>query len=334
MASNKNKGGTEKTVARHVVTVGSFDGVHRGHQYLLQRVLDRAGERGARSAAVTFDPLPLEFLRPEHAPQRITSTSDRLLLLSACGIDDVVLLSFDAELSNLAPDAFIDRLYETLRPELFVVGADFAFGHNRAGTLDVLRQLGGERGFEVEVHERIGDGTSDFSSTRVRQALSSGDVGLATELLGRPFSVSGIVVHGNHRGRTLGFPTANLDIPSRQAIPAEGIYAAKVVLDREVPLLPCMVYIGTRPTFGEGTQTVEVNILDFSRDIYGHHLTVLFAERIRPDQSFDSIDALIQQMRRDQDQTVNVLSHLSPEWPGPLGEAVVGIGEGARSREH
>ncbi|HET7037823.1 MAG TPA: bifunctional riboflavin kinase/FAD synthetase [Thermomicrobiaceae bacterium] len=315
--------------ASHVVTIGNFDGVHLGHQFLLRLVIDEAARLHCGSAAITFDPLPPELLRPEAAPPRLTTTDDRVALIAAQGIDTVRLIPFTRELSELSPEAFVQTLAAELQPVEIVVGADFRFGHRRAGTVEVLRELGERYGFQVRVLDRVGDVETDFSSSRVRVALAAGAVEQAAALLGRPYFLRGTVIVGEQRGRLLGFPTANLDIAERLAIPDDGIYAGLARLDDEPRLIPAMIYIGSRPTFDGDERSVEVNLLDFERDIYGHRLAVVFAVRIRGDLHFDSVDNLIKQMNQDRAESIVKLAGLPTWWPGEPLAAILGVVEGA-----
>ena len=268
-------------------------------------------------------------MRPDAAPPRLTTTADRLALIEAQGIDTVRLIPFTRELSELSPEAFIQTLASELQPLEIVVGADFRFGHRRAGTIEVLRELGQRYGFEVRVLDRIGDVETDFSSSRVRAALGAGEVETAAALLGRPYFLRGTVVVGEQRGRLLGFPTANLAFAERLTIPDDGIYAGVARLDDDASLIPAMIYIGSRPTFDGRERSVEVNLLDFDRDIYGHQLAVVFANRIRGDLHFDSVDSLIKQMNGDREQSIAKLTELPAWWPGEPLTVILGVGEGA-----
>lgn len=298
-------------VEPHVVAIGNFDGVHRGHQHILRLVAADARRNGARSAVVTFDPLPPEVLRPSAAPARLTSTPERLALIAAQGIDDIEVLPFTPELSQQSPGEFVDLLVARLSPIEVVVGADFRFGHQRAGTVDTLRTIGQERGFEVRAVDRVGDDQGDVSSSRIRALIATGDVRDAWELLGRPYRLSGFVVQGFQRGRTLGFPTANLTLDPRLAIPADGIYAGWARIPGD-STFPAMIYIGSRPTFADGSRVVEVHVLDFSGDLYGAELTVAFACRIRGDIGFTDVSELVRQMERDRDAARAALAAFPP----------------------
>jgi riboflavin kinase / FMN adenylyltransferase len=287
----------------HVVTIGSFDGVHRGHQYLLEQVRDQANLHGVASLVVTFDPLPAEVLRPDKSPPRLCSTDERILQMLDHGIDRVAVLTFDDEMANQSADDFLGELVTHASPHGIVVGADFAFGHKRLGTPAFLRERANEFGYELTVVERINpDGEAEWSSSFARQALDSGDVRTVNRVLGRPFRVGGSVDKGDHRGRDLGYPTANLQLPDRLIVPADGIYVGLVSIDdfHISGELPALVYIGTRPTFGSSQRIIEVFLLDFEADLYGKHVTVDLLDRIRGDKRFDSAEELVEQMKIDE----------------------------------
>lgn len=314
---------------RHVVTIGNFDGVHRGHQYLIERVVADARSRGAGSTVITFDPLPLEVLRPEASLPRLTTTRDRVSLIGAHGVDDVATIGFTREVAALEASDFVRQVIEGFEPVEIVVGADFAFGHNRSGNPQLLTELGKQYGYEVHVVHRIGDDGQDFSSSRVRACLTGGDVRHAGEILGRPYFLRGIVQTGHQRGRELGFPTANLAIEGNLAIPADRIYAAFTQVQPGGDLIPSMVYIGTNSTFNEQSRAVEVNLLNFDGDLYGTELTVLFIDEVRGDRRFESAQQLVEQMRRDQVKTELVLYGLPSGWLADDLRVTLGLEKGA-----
>jgi riboflavin kinase/FMN adenylyltransferase len=320
-----DKSGSE----RSVLTIGNFDGVHRGHQYLLGEVVRTARAQQLKSVALTFEPLPLEVLRPDVSPPRLSTTSDRLQLIRDLGVDDVVPITFTPDVAALEARQFVEQVVAAFHPTQLVVGADFAFGRGRSGNVDVLRQLGEEFGYELRVLERIGDDDQDFSSSRIRARLSAGDVKQAVELLGRPYLLRGTVVQGQRRGRELGFPTANLALSGKLLVPENGIYAAFSRTSHDETLVPSMVYVGTNPTFDEHARVVEVNLIDFDRDLYGSELAVLFVDRVRGDQRFDGVDQLIAQMHQDQDATMTCLRALPDGWPGESTRLLLGTGKGA-----
>lgn len=304
----------------HALTIGSFDGVHRGHKHLLGRLSQRAGELDVPSLAITFDPLPAEILRPDSAPSRLCTTEDRTREIFNAGIDRIVVLRFDQEMANQSADAFLNAVLEYSMPQLIIVGEDFAFGHKRQGTPDFLRERSREHGFDLEIVKRVNPDSQEWSSSAVRRALAEhGDVKAAEEILGRPFGVSGTVQNGDRRGRDLGYPTANLEVPDRLTLPADGIYAALVnsgETDASIGL-PALVYVGTRPTFDGTERHVEVYLLDFSGDLYGRRLAVEFVDRIRGDQKFESADELVEQMQRDEESGRRIFAGLGIEVAAP-----------------
>lgn len=299
--------------AQHVVTIGNFDGVHRGHAFLLNAVVGEAQRRGLSSLVVTFDPHPLKVLRPDAAPKLLTSVADRERLLRAHGIDVVQVVTFDHAYSELSATAFLDRLVDETRPAAILIGDDFRFGHRRSGDLATMREHAAQHGYDVQVVPRIDADGQPLSSSAARAALLAGDVASAQQVLGRRFRMTGSVEHGAARGRDLGFPTANLALPDDMCIPGDGIYAAYARVEGIDYALPSMVYIGTRPTFDGGSRIVEVNILDFNGDIYTRTLEVEFVAWIRGDQAFESADALVARMHEDDIQTRAVLAATPPE---------------------
>jgi riboflavin kinase/FMN adenylyltransferase len=288
-----------------VATLGNFDGVHKGHRAVLSTVVQRARSEGAHAVAVTFDPHPVAVLHPERAPQIITSPDQRLELLASTGLDAVLVMDFTHEFAQLAPERFVvDVFVKALGASVVVVGQDTRFGVRNSGDVDTLRRLGVEHGFEVLALADIGNG-GRWSSSRVRGLVIDGDVAAAAKILGRPHQVSGEVVHGDHRGRELGYPTANLSQESAGLIPADGVYVGRLIRpklpDRDVDrALPAAISIGTNPTF-EGTQRrVEAHVLDRSDlDLYGETVIVEFMERLRPTEKFDSIEELLLQIADD-----------------------------------
>jgi riboflavin kinase/FMN adenylyltransferase len=293
---------------RCVVTIGKFDGVHRGHQRIVERAAQAGKERGLPVVVITFDPLPDEVIRPGSHPPFLCSARRRAELLGGLGADAVFVLPFTLKFSRLDPDEFVRTvLVERLHAAMVVVGEEFRFGHKAAGDVALLANLGEKYDFSVEgMPLLVADGAT-ISSTSIRHMLDEGDVEEAAKALGRPHRVEGIVVRGHQRGRALGFPTANLETPPHTAIPADGIYAGWLAsLDddgRETGRWPAAVSIGTNPTFGEGERTVEAYALDRTDlDLYGVHAGIDFTARLRGTLRFDSVNALVQQMRRDVEQ--------------------------------
>jgi riboflavin kinase/FMN adenylyltransferase len=290
------------------IAIGVFDGVHRGHQQVMSDLTVLAGERGLVPVALTFDPHPLEFLAPDRAPDLLTTVEQRASLLAKCGVEILGVLPF-LEIRDLDPRAFVTEILSLrLKASVIAVGENFRFGRDRGGDPALLETLGGRLGFSVEVVEMIGDGGSDgpISSTRIREMLVNGEVGQAAKLLGRNFELVGPVIHGDARGRTIGFPTANLHIPDRMAVPANGVYAVWVTC--EGVRHRAVVNIGVRPTFGVSARTIEAHLLEFDGDLYGRTLSLAFVERIRPERRFDTVEALVTQIGVDRDAAAHILA--------------------------
>lgn len=294
-----------------VVAIGKFDGVHTGHRAVLERAKADARARGAKVVAVTFDRNPLATLRPEICPTEIVSLAQKIDLLAGSGIDAVLVLRFDAEMAAVPAEDFVrDILVGDLGATTVLLGHDFRFGHRGAGDADLLRRMGDELGFDVDV---IGDVVSGHerrvSSSWVRETLASGDVATTARLLGRPHAVAGEVVHGLKRGRELGFPTANLEPHSQGDVPADGVYAGWLVTPDGVHHRAA-ISVGTNPTFDDvELRQVEAYILDEEGlDLYGQHVVVEFVDRIRGMVAFQGIPALIEQMQDDVVQTRRILS--------------------------
>ena len=288
-----------------VLTIGVFDGVHRGHQSLLSKVIAEARERGAASGVLTFRNHPDSVLNPDFNPRYITSISERLRLIEEIGIDIVVPVKFDKEVAALRAREFTELLRSSLRMRGLVVGPDFAMGHKREGKVDVLESLGAELGFSVSVVELLSDGGDAVHSTSIRKALVQGEVRDAAKKLGRNFSISGTVVEGQKLGRTLGFPTANLEVGQDMAVPGNGIYATLAFVDGERHM--AATSIGTRPTFDGKGRTIEAFLLGFDKNLYNRQLRLEFVHRLRDELRFDSVDDLLKQMELDVEQTRTLL---------------------------
>jgi riboflavin kinase/FMN adenylyltransferase len=283
------------------VALGNFDGVHLGHRELVARVKAHARRSGGPAVVLTFEPHPTRVLAPQAAPPLIIPLDHRLALLDALGVDAVLLEPFTPAFSMIPAATFVrDVLVDALEVRAVVVGWNFRFGHQRAGTPELLLELGTRHGFAVDVVQEVVAGTIPVSSSRVRQLITDGDVATVQHLLGRPFSVRGTVVHGQHRGRTLGFPTANVE-SAVELLPARGVYAARVSSLDGGPLRqhPAVVNVGVNPTFGGTRVTVEAHLLDHAADLYGQHLEVAFTQRLRAEQKFDGVEALRTQITRD-----------------------------------
>ncbi len=288
------------------LTIGNFDGLHRGHQMLLERLRQQATAQAASSALLTFDPHPLTILRPHLPLALLTTPQERLKLAADQGIDLGVLQPFTPELAQLEPRAFLQLLVHHLGLIGLTVGPDFALGRNRGGNLHVLAKLGEEMGVSLDVVEPVRIGGEEVRSDAIRQALRDGQVERASGMLGRDYSISGRVVHGDQRGRTIGIPTANLSIAPERLLPADGVYATWVWADEQptAPRLAGVTNIGMRPTVGGTERRVECHIFDFpapghSDDLYGKTLSLAFVQRLRGEERFDHLDSLIAQIRRD-----------------------------------
>jgi riboflavin kinase/FMN adenylyltransferase len=283
------------------VVIGNFDGVHRGHRHVLARAREVADRDRLTLVAVTFDPHPMAVLRPEHAPSMLSHVDDRAVLLADAGADDVLALPFDRDVASWTPEEFVDRvLVGALHAQAVVVGANFRFGHRASGDVATLAALGEQLGFSAEGVALEG-GPQVWSSTYVRTCLAGGDVEGAAEALGRPYAVRGVVVEGDHRGRELGYPTANVP-PDDFAVPADGVYAGWLrVLDDGAGPLPAAISIGTNPTFaGERARRVEAYVLDRDDlELYGRRVEISFVSRIRGMVRFDSVEDLVETMAGD-----------------------------------
>ena len=288
------------------ITIGVFDGVHRGHVALLRRVIDRAAANGSAAGVVTFHPHPQHVLRPDVPLSYLTSLEDRLSLLTEAGLEIVAPITFTSELSQTDARDFVRLLVEELRLTELVTGPDFALGRQRGGDLATLRALGDELGFRVTVIDMVRDGGPDggddadakISSSDIRDGLVAGDVARVNDLLGRRFSLHGPVVRGRERGRGIGFPTANIAVGPDQALPATGVYATLASIDGR--LRPSATNIGVRPTFDDHPAiTVECHILDYAADLYGRDLRIDFVSRLRGEVKFDGVEALTSQLARD-----------------------------------
>ncbi len=292
---------------RSVVTVGVFDGVHRGHQRLISRAVERGRERGLPAVVVTFDPHPAELIRPGTHPARLTSLRRRADLVEQLGVEAFCVLPFTAELLRTEPAEFAHGiLVERLHAADVVVGHNFTFGHRAAGDVAMLARLGERFGFGVEGLDLTGDDGVTFSSTYIRACIDAGDVAAAAVALGRPHRIEGVVVHGERRGRDLGFPTANLATSPHTALPADGVYAGRFAIGER--LLPTAISVGTNPTFSGRVRTVEAYVLDVSEDFYGHEVALDLVARVRGQERYDDLDALVTQMIRDVESVRELLA--------------------------
>jgi riboflavin kinase/FMN adenylyltransferase len=285
-----------------VVTVGTFDGVHRGHWEVLREIVRRAERTGRRSVLATFHPHPLRVVRPQDAPPLLTTPAEKREVLAESGLHYAVFLPFTPVLREYPARRFVEEiLIGRLRMEELVIGYDHGFGRGREGGVGTLREIGAELGFAVDVVEAVGGEGEPFSSTKIRRALAEGDVLAAARGLARPYSLEGTVVHGEKLGRTLGFPTANLALDdAEKMVPLEGIYAVRAWV-RGGPV-PGLLHVGPRPTFGSGERRIEAYLLDWSGDLYGQRVRVEFCARIRDVLALDSAEALVERMRRDEEE--------------------------------
>ncbi|MGC1041623.1 bifunctional riboflavin kinase/FAD synthetase [Pantoea agglomerans] len=281
-----------------VLTIGNFDGVHRGHQALMSRLCEEGRKRNLPVVVMVFEPQPLELFAGDKAPARLTRLREKLRYMAEAGVDKVLCVRFDHRFAALSAQRFIsDLLVEKLDVKYLAVGDDFRFGAGRQGDFLLLQKAGAEYGFEVVSTETFCDGGKRISSTAVRQALAVDDLALAQSLLGHPFTISGRVVHGDALGRTLGFPTANLPL-RRSVSPVKGVYAVEVRGLTPEPL-PGVANIGTRPTVKGLRQQLEVHLLDINMDLYGRHIDVVLKQKIRNEQRFASLEALKEQIAND-----------------------------------
>ena len=292
------------------LTIGVFDGVHRGHRQLITQLLRDARNTGRRAGVVTFRNHPLSVLRADFNPQYLTDFDERARLIGELGVDFVVPITFDLELSDLGPKDFVARLQQHLRMRELVVGPDFAMGHKRMGDVETLTALGEEMEFSVRVVDLLVEGGQAIRSTTIREALAKGDVTRAAALLDRNFALTGVVVKGAGRGRTLGFPTANLEPPQGMVSPGDGIYATWARLGERCQM--AATSIGTRPTFGEGQRIIESFILDFEGDLYDQRVRLEFVRRLRDEIKYSSVEALQEQVDKDVDQTKAILQVSRP----------------------
>jgi riboflavin kinase/FMN adenylyltransferase len=291
-----------------VLTVGTFDGVHRGHQQVLEAVRRSADARHERSVVVTFDPHPLRIVHPESSPPLLTTAAEKIEILAQTGVERVALLRFTPALAALTPREFVEQiLIGRLGMSQLVIGYDHGLGRGRSGDVETLRALGSEVGFGVDVIEPVTTDSGAISSSGIRALVQAGNVAAARDALGRPYSLTGTVVRGEGQGRKLGFPTANIDVPNpEKLIPHEGIYAVRAALrDRFVD---GVLHLGPRPTFAGLPPSIEVHLFDFDEDIYGRRLRIDFIERIRDIAHFQSVDKLVEAIAADAAEARRVLT--------------------------
>jgi riboflavin kinase/FMN adenylyltransferase len=307
-----------RDLGRSVVTLGNFDGVHRGHRAVLGQLVEQSAARGAKSVAVTFYPHPVAVLYPDRAPTQITSLEQRLDLMAATGLDAVLVLEFTTEFAHLSPTEFVEQVFvDALHACAVIVGADTRFGWRNSGNVETLRELGTSHHFDVVVLADLGEGQR-WSSTMARTQLAEGDVGGAATVLGRPHRLCGTVVHGDHRGRELGYPTANLEPHVEGLVPADGVYAGWLVRhhlpdDARDRVLPCAISIGTNPTFDGHERRVEGYVLDRTDlDLYGERVCYELVQRLRSTVRYEGVEPLIRQMETDVAQCREILRTIVP----------------------
>ena len=293
-----------------VLALGNFDGLHRGHRKILDRVRRVAGERGATSVVMTFDPHPPRIVRPDKAPPLLMTTAQKLEAFAGAGLQGAAIVRFTLELSRWDPETFVRSvLVDWLRVAEVWVGANFLFGHDRAGNFSLLRMLGGRLGFKAEKIDPVRYKDFVVSSTRIRRLVAEGRVDEAGALLGHQYYIDGTVVHGDHRGRTIGFPTANL-CSENESLPPHGVYATTATIDGVVR--PSITNIGVRPTIDRsGRMVTETHIFAFDADLYGTTLRVGFVQRMRDERAFDSLDLLKAQIAADCARARVLFDHLS-----------------------
>ena len=292
------------------VTIGVFDGVHRGHRHLIGRLVEEARAAGLQAGVVTFREHPVAVLRPGTHVQLLTDVAERTRLLGDLGVDFVAAVGFNLEIARLSSKDFLRVLFRQLRMRQLVVGPDFAMGRDRDGTVETLPEIASDVGFQFKSVELVTDPAGLVKSTAIRQAIAAGKISHAARLLGRNFSISGVVGRGQERGRELGFPTANLEVAPEFVVPSNGIYATLAHIGSRSYM--AATSIGLRPTFDDGeSRTIEAYILDFSNDIYDEPLRLEFVRRIRGEEKYETVEALVDQIDRDVQQTRAILSALA-----------------------
>ena len=293
------RGVPEQADQASVLTIGNFDGVHRGHQALLERLIATARRLGLPATVLTFEPHPREFFAPESAPARLTALREKLALLESCGVDRVHVCRFNRHWAALSAQDFIGKvLVRGLEVRHLLIGDDFRFGTGRGGDFAMLQQAGTSAGFSVESMHTVAVRDERASSSAVRDALMAGDLEHAADLLGRPYCIAGRVIHGDKIGRQLGCPTANIAL-KRRVVPLAGVFTV-TVSGKGLASLPAVASVGTRPTVdGRGRVALEAHLLDWNADLYGAHLTVNFLHKLRDQVKYESLDALQAQIARD-----------------------------------
>ena len=280
------------------IALGTFDGIHKGHQQVIGAAVERALEIGGTSLVFTFSNHPLSVVAPERCPVRLMSNDEKEAVMRKMGVDVLVNIPFTKEVLAIGAEDFIRMLIEAYEPKFVVVGPNYTFGYKNQGNSELLKEFGKKYGFEVKIHEAVCDTDDLISSTLIRGYINEGNVEKTAELLGRDFRLTSTVVHGDERGRTIGFPTANLDLPPEAAVPNNGVYAVRAITADGV-VHSAVANIGTNPTFNGVYRHIEVHILDFAADIYGQELTIEFLAKLRNEQKFSGIKALVNQLHQD-----------------------------------
>lgn len=290
------------------ITIGNFDGVHLGHRLIFQKLIPEARKENRKALLITFVPHPKMLLHPERRPfYLLTTIEEKIKLLEALGLDALILIPFTLEYAQTTAESFIlDVLWKNLQVRKIFIGHDYSFGKDKRGNKDMLTAFGKKLGFEVAVINAVAAGDTVISSTRIRAAILEGDVKTAAMLLGRPYNVSGTVIEGKRRGAALGFPTANIK-PQKELLPAKGVYAA--IVNLEGKRYNGVLSIGLNPTFGDVRLSMEVHLMDFSGDIYGKCVDVLFIERIREERKFPGPEMLSLQIKKDAEEAMGILKH-------------------------
>ena len=280
------------------IALGTFDGVHRGHQQVIGAAVARAREIGGTSLVFTFSNHPLSVVAPERCPVRLMSNEEKQIVMRDLGVDVLVNIPFTKEVLSIGAEDFIRMLIEAYEPKFVVVGPNYTFGYKNQGNSELLKEFGKKYGFEVKIHDAVCDTDDLISSTLIRGYINDGNVEKTADLLGRDFRLTSTVVHGDERGRTIGFPTANLDLPPEAAVPNNGVYAVRAITADGVTH-SAVANIGTNPTFDGIYRHIEVHSLDFAADIYGQELTIEFLAKLRNEQKFSGIEALVNQLHQD-----------------------------------
>ena len=291
-----------RTSSGSVLTIGTFDGVHLGHRHIIDRVTREADEHGLRAGIVTFTSTPRELFQPQAPVAHLSSVDERVQLLREAGGDFVVPVTFDHDLAGVSARDFAQELVDVLSMRRLVVGPDFAMGRRREGTLPILSEIGAELGFSVLPVDEMQQSGRRIGSSVIRSLIiDEGDVAAVHDMLARPYSLTGTVQQGHKRGKDLGFPTANITVPARRAVPADGVYVTRARLGDRV--LQSVTNVGDNPTFSDAERTIETFILDFDEDLYGRTIGVEFLERLRGEVAYTTVEALVEQMHVDVEET-------------------------------